>query len=294
MSNDEDVRIREAVEAVSDGRSVDWDRERTLQPEAAGVLDQLRVLQRVSAVVRTRASDSADPAPAIRRWGRLQLLEPIGFGSFGEVYRAFDTTLRVEVALKLLREEAIAGEGAARFMEEARQLARVRHANVVQVHGVETHDGRTGMWCELVHGMTLERLLSVLGRQGAHEAALIGMQLCRALAAVHAAGLVHLDLKAANVMREEGGRIVLMDFGTVCDLSWTASSRMGGTPLAMAPEQVRGDSVGPATDLYGLGVLLYRLVTLTYPVDADSLRDLVLHHERALPIRDELRIGNHR
>ena len=102
----------------------------------------------------------------------------------------------------------------ARLLEEARRLARVRHAHVVQVYGAEQHDGRVGLWMELVRGESLEQTVQSRGPFGAREAALIGLDLCAALAAVHGAGLLHRDIKAQNVMRESGGRLVLMDFGT--------------------------------------------------------------------------------
>src|SRR5205823_7303422 len=91
---------------------------------------------------------------------------------------------------------------------------RVRHQNVITVHGVAVHEQRVGLWMELVRGATLEQLLQKRGPFSAREAALVGIDLCRALAAIHAAGLVHRDVKAQNVMREDGGRIVLMDLGT--------------------------------------------------------------------------------
>ena len=99
-------------------------------------------------------------------------------------------------------------------MNEARRLARLRHEHVVQVYGAEEHDGRVGLWTELVRGESLEEIVQRSGPLGAREAALVGLDVCAALAAVHGAGLLHRDVKAQNVMREGGGRIVLMDFGT--------------------------------------------------------------------------------
>ncbi len=153
------------------------------------------------------------PAPAAA-WGGFTLLARVGSGGFGEVYRAWDPHLQREVALKLLLPGAVAGEAEYEAMlREARALASVRHPNIVPVHGIDRHDGRVGFWTDFVRGKTLSVLVGEQGTFGAREAALIGLDVARALSAVHRAGLLHRDIKAENVMREEGGRILLMDFG---------------------------------------------------------------------------------
>src|SRR5262249_873084 len=150
-------------------------------------------------------------SPAIGNWAHLTLRERLGGGTFGDVYRAWDRHLEREVALKLLRVE-IAEEDLSnsRIAKEGRLLARVRHQNVIAVHGVDAHENRVGLWMDLVRGVTLEQQLAQHGNFSANEAGAIGVDLCRALAAIHAAGLIHRDVKAQNVMREDGGRIVLM------------------------------------------------------------------------------------
>ena len=195
--------------------------------------------------------------------------EKIGEGGFGAVYRARDTWLDRDVALKLLK-PAAAGRAAAglRIIEEARTLARVRHPNVVTVHGADLHDGRVGLWMELVRGRTLAQIVAAQGPFSAREAAGIGQELCRALAAVHAEHLVHRDIKAQNVMRESGGRIVLMDFGA------------GHTPLYLAPETLADGEPTVASDIYALGVLLYHLVTAQFPVQAAGIVELRAAHAR--------------
>jgi tRNA A-37 threonylcarbamoyl transferase component Bud32 len=220
-------------------------------------------------------------------------LEPIGEGAYGEVYRAYDPRLLTWVALKLLRAaEYREAQDEERFLDEARRLARVRHQNVIVVHGVDRHAGRVGFWSELLKGKTLEESLAQQGRFGAREATSIGLDLCRALAALHAAGVVHRDVKASNVMREEGGRIVLMDLGSGGELPPKGEMGVGehlyGTPLAMAPEQLLGQVAGPATDIYGLGALLYRLVSGRHPFEASSLYELAEKHrsQEWTPLRD--------
>jgi tetratricopeptide (TPR) repeat protein len=217
--------------------------------------------------------------PEPTRWGRLELLECIGEGTFGEIYRAFDTQLRREVAVKLLRTQTTSGGRAARMLEEARLLARVHHPNVVIVYDADEVDGRAGICMEFVRGRDLEQILVKEGTRSAREAAAIGEDLCEALSAVHNAGLVHRDVKAQNVMREDGGRIVLMDFGAGQEQGTT--SRLTGTPLYLAPEVLNGEKASVRSDIYSVGVLLYHLVTNDFPVRGQSYEELrEAHHER--------------
>src|SRR6185436_4474651 len=132
--------------------------------------------------------------PVLFRWGPLQVLEQIGEGSFGEVYRVRDPSLDREVALKLWRESASPAM-VERLLLEGRRLARVRHPNVLVVYGADRFDDRSGMWTDLIRGQTLEEILDRQGPFGARETAGIGVELCRALAAVHRAGLIHRDVK---------------------------------------------------------------------------------------------------
>lgn len=280
--------------SVADGAAIDW-RAAEARSSAAErrLVGHLRLVERIATLHRTIPSEPEDalPAPATDaagdgaepsgpRWGRLVVLEAIGRGSSGEVFRAWDSELHREVALKLLTSNEGA-EGHARVLQEARRLARVRHPHVVQVYGAEQHDERVGLWMELVRGESLEQIVRTRGRFGAAEAAIVGRDLAAALAAVHGAGLLHRDLKAQNVLRESGGRIVLMDFGTGEELRGSrGSARLTGTPLYLAPELFRGGHASVQSDLYSLGVLLFYLVTGEYPVVSDSHEGLAAAHAR--------------
>jgi serine/threonine protein kinase/Flp pilus assembly protein TadD len=211
--------------------------------------------------------------PIASAWGGFTLHARVGFGGFGEVYRAWDPHLQREVALKLLLPGAASGQADYDSMlAEARALASVRHPNIVPVYGIDRHDGRVGFWTDFVRGKTLAELLRVQGRFGFHEAALIGLDVTRALSAVHRAGILHRDIKAENVMREEGGRILLMDFG-LSGLQ-QAQTNIAGTPNYMAPEIFRGGQATVATDIYAAGVLLYYLVAGDYPARLSGLSAL--------------------
>jgi serine/threonine protein kinase/Tfp pilus assembly protein PilF len=215
------------------------------------------------------AERTESPAPAAT-WGDFSLLARVGFGGFGEVYRAWDPHLQREVALKLLLRGVAAGEGEYEAMlREARALASVRHPNIVPVYGIDRHHGRVGFWTDFVRGKTLSVLVGEQGTFGAREAALIGLDVARALSAVHRAGMLHRDIKAENVMREEGGRILLMDFGL--SALEQRETNIAGTPNYMAPELFAGGRSTVASDIYAMGVLLYFLVAGDYPTRLGGL-----------------------
>jgi TolB-like protein/tetratricopeptide (TPR) repeat protein len=227
----------------------------------------------------TASSSNSDAPPFARlTWGPLEIRRTIGHGRFGTVHVAWDPSLEREVALKILR----SADQSAAVIREARLLARVRHPNVVTVYGVDQHDEAVGLWMELIEGLTLRQVLAVRGVLGAQEAALIGIDLCRAVAAVHKAGLLHRDIKVHNVMREAGGRIVLMDFGAGEVRSDPSRGVQGliGTPVYAAPEIFSGAPAMIASDVYSVGVVLYHLVTMQYPVEGETIYEIASAHER--------------
>jgi tRNA A-37 threonylcarbamoyl transferase component Bud32 len=209
----------------------------------------------------------------------------LGEGACGEVHRARDPILDRDVALKLRRRmTSDEEESGRRFVEEARRLARVHHPNVLAIHGADIHGGRVGIWTELVVGNSLREYAARRGTIDSREAAAIGIDLCRALAAVHHAGLVHGDVKCANIFREEGGRVVLGDFGSASEKG--SQGTVSGSPVSVAPEVLEGAAPDPAGDIYSLGVLLYFLVSGRYPVEGDDLPSLLEAHRtgRRVPL----------
>jgi hypothetical protein len=289
-----------AADGVADDKPVDWDAlaSRVSTGDNLARLDCLRIIAAVARI--HRSIDDAQPRrvePAPPRhlpptlpasdwkgetWGRYQLLEEVGSGSFGRVYRAWDPDLQLEVAIKILHDHQGDSEAKARLLREGRALAKVRDPNVVSVMAVASHGDRVGLCMEFVHGETLEGVLKSRGLLNAREAVLVGQDVCRALMAVHLAGFVHRDVKAHNIMRDRTGRIVLMDFGTgrdVEELERTISDvNVVGTPLYMAPEVLAGQPATFGSDVYGVGVLLYHLVTGKYPVEGRTLKEIRAAH----------------
>jgi serine/threonine-protein kinase len=267
------VLLDDVADAILDGTPVDWSRLESAEGSTdQDLIEQLKTLATVKFVGRDAESKRSAIPPS---WGHLQVLEPIGRGAFGEVYRAWDPRLDREVALKLLPPDSpAAGSPPSPVIEEGRLLARVRHPNVVTIHGAERISGRIGLWMEFIQGRTLEEVLREGKRFGAKEVTRIGMELCRAVSAVHAAGLLHRDIKAQNVMVADDGRIVLMDFGTGRDLEGSSDSNVAGTPLYLAPEVLSGGAATARSDVYSTGVLMHHLLTGSYPVQAHDVAEL--------------------
>ncbi|HEY3158727.1 MAG TPA: serine/threonine-protein kinase [Vicinamibacterales bacterium] len=293
----DDPEVLSSVAAsISDGALIEWDKlARQVTGEDDSVLNELQVLERIAKFHQSAqeggaaniASAADDDATNPRGWAHFLILGRIGRGSFGNVYRAHDTKLQCDIALKLMRDQGDSPANVSRVLKEARLLARVRHPNVVTVYGADQIDGRVGLWMELVRGTTLEDLLQRQGTFGAREASVVGLDMCRAVAAVHRAGLLHGDIKAHNVMREEGGRNVLMDFGAGKDLDLDflraymgGADDFAGTPLYLAPEVFAGSPRTKATDVYSLGVLLFRLATKRYPVEGETRADVEDAHRQ--------------
>jgi serine/threonine-protein kinase len=287
---EEDGLLSRLARSIDEGVGVDWSSTESSTTDEATrrVISELAVIAAISAVhcsaplpddANASARSAESKSESLPAWGTFHLLEKIGEGAHGEVYRARDTRLDREVALKLLP-AAAAGEGATSIIEEGRLLARVRHPNVVTIYGAERIDNRIGLWMELVKGQTLEQMLETRKVLSYGDVVTIGIELCGAVEAVHGAGLLHRDIKAHNVMRSRDGRIVLMDFGTGRTLEDEAPLDLAGTPLYLAPEVLAGEPPTVRSDVYSLGILLYHIVTGSYPVKAATVREIRRFHER--------------
>jgi serine/threonine-protein kinase len=226
--------------------------------------------------------DAARPRgskPAPTEWGHLHIRERIGLGAFGEVYRAWDSKLDRDVALKLLPEHRSLPDGGAAILEEGRLLARVHHRNVVAIYGADRIDDRVGLWMELIDGETLQQAMKRGRTFSPADAIRIGIELASAISAVHEAGLLHRDVKPQNIMLARDGRVVLMDFGTGHDARRGEPPGLSGTPLYLAPELLAGRPPSISTDIYSVGVVLFYLLTRAHPVHGETLSALYRAHQ---------------
>src|SRR4051812_8112055 len=204
--------------------------------------------------------------------GPYEVLAPIGKGGMGEVYRAKDTKLVREIAIKVLPcGLARDPERLARFEREAKVLASLNHPNIAQIYGIEESDPIRALVMELVHGQTLQAPLPPT------EALRIAVQIAEALEAAHEKGIIHRDLKPANIIVTPKGIAKVLDFGlatvsrrtaegnvsnsSTLTMEGTRAGTIMGTPAYMSPEQARGESVDKRTDIWAFGVILYELLT---------------------------------
>ena len=295
MAGSDPDDIETVARAILDGTPVNWPAAGAHSAkERRAVVRELRLIASIvnshrDTHARTELpatdGDRVEPFDGVGEWGHLTLLELIGRGADGEVYRAWDRRLEREVALKLIP-AGTTGPAQAAVIDEARRLARVHHPNVVSIFNADTIGDRGAIWMEFVRGRTLEATVREDGRISPAEVVAIGGMLCRALGAVHLAGLLHRDVTARNVVREETGRVVLMDFGTSRRTELETAdppADLQGTPLYMAPEVIEGKAASVASDIYSLGVLLFYLITTTFPVSGrtfGAVRDAHRRHKR--------------
>jgi serine/threonine-protein kinase len=219
---------------------------------------------------------------------RYQVIEKLGTGGMGHVYRVTDKTLGEEIALKLIRPEiAEEKEPLERFKTELKLAREVVHKNVARMFDFNEEDHVPYITMEYVRGEDLKRLLRKVGHLFAGQAIPIACQICEGLAEAHKLGIVHRDLKPQNIMIDEDGQAKIMDFGLARLLRTGEDKKRhetGGTPAYMSPEQVRGERLDGRSDLYSMGVLLYEMLTGTLPFEGKSVRELAQKHLAEPPI----------
>jgi serine/threonine protein kinase len=212
---------------------------------------------------------------SLGRLGHYEVLEVLGRGGFGIVFRAFDEVLQRVVAVKVLAPQLAATSPARkRFLREARSSAQVRHENVVQVHAVEEQP-LPYLVMEFIPGETLQQRLDRTGPLETLETLQIGRQIAEGLAAAHSTGLIHRDIKPGNILIEAGPHqhVKITDFGlarAADDASLTQSGVVAGTPMFMAPEQAKGEYIDHRADLFSLGSVLYTMTSGRPPFRAPN------------------------
>lgn len=218
---------------------------------------------------------------------RYQIIDELGKGGMGKVYRVLDTKLNEEVALKLLKPEISSDKKTVeRFRNELKLSRRIIHKNIARMFDLNEENGIHYITLEYVRGEDLKRLIRKIGQLGAEQAVPIARQICEGLGEAHRLGIVHRDLKPQNVMVDEDGNARIMDFGIARSLEAkgiTGAGVMIGTPEYMSPEQVEGKEVDQRSDIYSLGIILYEMITGKVPFEGDTPFTIGMKHKGETP-----------
>lgn len=217
--------------------------------------------------------------------GRYRIIAALGRGGMGEVYRADDTRLGQEVALKFLPESLAGDTGMLdRLIGEVRVGRQVAHRNVCRLYDlVEVENGAPFITMELVDGEDLASLLRRIGRLSGQKALSLARDICSGLAAAHELGIIHRDLKPANIMVDGRGNARITDFGLAVLRSDSVRGELAGTPAYMAPEQIEGEPASTRSDIYALGLVLYEIFTGQRLFDGEGLAEIRRQHARPKP-----------
>jgi len=243
----------------------------TQTPSAAGSTPS-SFTKAVPATSPARPPGAIEPGSVIGE--RFEVLQLLGEGGMGAVYKAHDRELERDVALKLIRPELARNpEILQRFKHELILARQVTHRNVIRIFDLGQAEGHKYITMEYLDGRDLRSMLREKGKLSPEEAAKIVLQICRALEAAHAEGVIHRDLKPQNIMLDASGRAYVMDFGIARSAylpGMTQTGALVGTPEYMSPEQAKGEKLDERSDLFSLGVILYELLVGTSPYHSDT------------------------
>jgi serine/threonine protein kinase/Flp pilus assembly protein TadD len=227
---------------------------------------------------------------------RYQIIEELGRGGMGRVYKAMDTKIKEKVALKLLKPEIASDEKTLeRFSNELKFARKIRHKNVCQMFDLNEEQGMHYITMEYVSGEDLRSMIRMSGQLSVGTAVNIAKQICEGLTEAHKIGIIHRDLKPQNVMIDRSGNAHVMDFGIARSIKGkgiTAAGVMIGTPEYMSPEQVEGKDVDQRSDIYSLGVILYEMATGKVPFEGDTPFTIGVKHKSETP-KDPKELNSH-
>jgi serine/threonine protein kinase/tetratricopeptide (TPR) repeat protein len=206
--------------------------------------------------------------------GRYQIIEELGRGGMGRVYKVIDKEVRAKVALKLIRPEIAADRATIdRFRQELKTAREIAHKNICRMYDLGRDGDTYFLTMEYVSGQDLKSMIAMSGQLGVGTALSVAKQVCEGLAEAHGLGIVHRDLKPQNIQIDKGGHTKIMDFGIARSAMAKGLTDAGvviGTPQYMSPEQVEAREIDARTDLYSLGIILYEMLTGRVPFDGDT------------------------
>jgi len=218
---------------------------------------------------------------------RYEIIEELGTGGMGKVYRVEDTKVKEEVALKLIKPEIASDKKTLeRFSNELKIARKITHKNVGKMFDINEEEGTHYITMEYVSGQDLKGLIRQSGKLGIETSLSIAKQACEGLSEAHKTGVIHRDLKPSNIMIDREGNVRIMDFGIARSLKEkgiTGAGVMIGTPDYMSPEQAQAKALDQRSDIYSLGVILYEMVTGRVPFEGDTALSLAMKHKSETP-----------
>jgi len=223
--------------------------------------------------------------------GRYQIIEELGKGGMGKVYKAVDTRINEKIALKLIKPEISSDQKTLeRFGNELKLARKIAHKNVGKMFDINEEHGTHYITMEYVAGQDLKGFIRQSGQLAIGTAISIAKQICEGLSEAHKVGVVHRDLKPNNIMIDREGQVRIMDFGIARSLKEKGITGVGvmiGTPEYMSPEQVEGKEVDQRSDIYSLGVILYEMLTGRVPFEGDTAFSIGMKHKSEIPINPQ-------
>ncbi|MBN2408553.1 MAG: protein kinase [Candidatus Aminicenantes bacterium] len=247
---------------------------------------QLGLKKEIPAVTQTLQMPAQVIAPGTTFAGRYQVIEELGKGGMGRVFRAMDTKINEEVALKLIRPEIADSRSIERFGNELKMARKISHKNVCRVYHLSEESGTHYITMEFVPGETLKDVIRMTKQLSIGGAVAIAIQVCEGMIDAHRLGVIHRDLKPQNVMIDREGNAKIMDFGIARFLEKEGTTRPGtmvGTPEYMSPEQTEFGAVDQRSDIYSLGIILFEMLTGRVPFVGDTVIGTAMKHRSEPP-----------